>query len=89
MSFQRLTQERLYTTIPRFEDTAMPRQELTADADGVVEFDVPHGFKYAVSSHIDGLGASFQLVFDAVAEQRDVRLWNFPVFAYGKCRFGG
>lgn len=62
-----------------FPCTAMPRQELTADADGVVEFDVPHGFKYAVSSHIDGLGASFQLVFDAVAEQRDVRLWNFPV----------
>ena len=54
-----------------FPCTAMPRQELTADADGVVEFDVPHGFKYAVSSHMDGLGASFQLVFDAVAEQRD------------------
>ncbi len=62
-----------------FPCMAMPRRELTADADGVVEFDVPHGFKYAVSSHIDGLGASFQLVFDAVAGQRDINLWNFPV----------
>ena len=58
---------------------AVPRQELTANEDGVVEFDVPHGFKYAVFSQIDGLGASFQVVFDAVAEQRDVNLWNFPV----------
>lgn len=57
----------------------VPRQELVADENGVVEFDVPRGFKYAVFSQIDGLGASFQLVFDAVAEQRNVTLWNFPV----------
>lgn len=58
---------------------ALPRQELTVGADGTVEFDVPWGCKYAVSSHVEGLGASFQLVFDAVAESRDVKLWNFPI----------
>lgn len=58
---------------------AIPQQELTADADGVVKFDVPIGFKYAVSSHIDGLGASFQLVYEAVTEKRDITLWNFLV----------
>lgn len=62
-----------------FPTHAVPRQELTTDENGVVEFDVPLGYKYAVSSHIDGLGASFQLVFDAVAETRTVNLWNFPV----------
>lgn len=62
-----------------FPTHAVPRQELTADENGVVEFDVPWGYKYAVSSHIEGLGASFQLVFDAVAENRTVNLWNFPV----------
>ncbi|MCM1311109.1 MAG: hypothetical protein NC301_08840 [Bacteroides sp.] len=62
-----------------FPCVAIPRQELTADEKGTVEFDVPHGFKYAVSSHIGGLGASFQLVFDAAAEARNVNLWNFPV----------
>ena len=62
-----------------FPTHAFPRQELAADENGVVEFDVPHGYKYALFSQIDGLGASFQLVFDATVEHRDVRLWNFPV----------
>lgn len=64
---------------------SFPRQELTADADGVVEFDVPHGFKYAVSSHIDGLGASFQIIGSAANTRRKIELWNMPigVMAFG------
>lgn len=59
--------------------TVIPRQELTADGNGVVEFDVPHGFKYAVFSQIDGLGASFQLVKTAATESREIALWNLPI----------
>lgn len=62
-----------------FPTHAIPRQELTADENGMVEFDVPWGYKYALSSHIKELGASFQFVFDAVAENRTVNLWNFPI----------
>lgn len=62
-----------------FPSVAIPRQELTANDKGEVEFDVPHGFKYALFSQVEGLGASFQLVFDAVSEKRNVNLWNFPV----------
>lgn len=58
---------------------SLPRQELTADNNGVVEFEVPHGFKYAISSHIDGLGASFQLVETAAAQNRELTLWNLPI----------
>lgn len=58
---------------------SMPRQELTADENGVVEFDVPHGFKYAVFSQIEGLGASFQLVETAAADSRELALWNMPI----------
>lgn len=58
---------------------SLPRQELTADENGVVEFDVPHGYKYAVFSQIAGLGASFQLVKTAAAEARKINLWNLPI----------
>ena len=51
---------------------SLPRQELTCDEEGVVEFDVPHGFKYAVFSQLDGLGASFQLVFQSAVPERHV-----------------
>lgn len=59
--------------------TVVLRQELTTDENGVVEFDVPHGFKYAVFSQIDGLGASFQLVKTAATDRRDIALWNLPI----------
>lgn len=58
---------------------SLPRQELTCDEEGVVEFDVPHGFRYAVFSQVTGLGASFQLVEVSAIESRKVELWNFPI----------
>lgn len=58
---------------------SLPRQELTCNEEGVVEFDVPHGFRYAVFSQIAGLGASFQLVEVSAIESRKIKLWNFPI----------
>lgn len=58
---------------------SLPRQELTCNEEGVVEFDVPHGFRYAVFSQIDGLGASFQLVEISAIESRTLDLWNLPI----------
>ncbi len=58
------------------------RQKLTCDEEGVVEFDVPHGFKYAVFSQIAGLGASFQIVKTATTEEQSVSLWNLPIGVY-------
>lgn len=62
-----------------YPSIAMPRRKLTADKDGIVEFDVPHGFKYAVFSQLDGLGASFQLVFQSAVSERHITLWNMPI----------
>ncbi len=69
---------------------SLPRQELTADENGVVEFDVPHGFKYAVFSQIAGLGASFQIVGSAANTRRKIELWNMPigVMAFGYSDIG-
>lgn len=74
-------------TTKGFPAVSLPRQELTADENGVVEFDVPHGFKYAVFSQIDGLAASFQFVCNAASDYNKVELWNFPVgvYALGYC----
>ena len=58
---------------------SLPRQELTCGENGTVEFDIPHGFRYAVFSQIAGLGASFQLVKVAAAEEREINLWNLPI----------
>lgn len=58
---------------------SVPRQELTCDEEGVVEFDVPHGYRYAIFSQIAGLGASFQLVETAAAKTRELKLWNMPI----------
>lgn len=58
---------------------SIPRQELTCNENGVVEFDIPHGFKYAVFSQLDGLGASFQLVFQSAVPERHITLWNLPI----------
>lgn len=64
---------------------SFPRQKLTADENGVVEFDVPHGFKYAVFSQIAGLGASFQIIGSAANTRHEINLWNMPigVMAFG------
>ncbi len=77
-------------TTKGFPAVSLPRQGLTADENGVVEFDVPHGFKYAVFSQIDGLSASFQIVGNAAGVSRKIELWNFPVgiFALGYCDIG-
>lgn len=58
---------------------AIPRQELTADADGVVTFEVFKGYRYAVFSKIEGLGASFQYVYLAGQDTRSIELYNMPV----------
>lgn len=58
---------------------SLPRQQLTCDENGIVEFDIPHGFRYAVFSKIPGLGASFQFVRTAATQKRTIELWNFPI----------
>lgn len=65
--------------VKSFPITVIPRQELIADENGIVEFDVPYGFKYAVFSQLDGLGASFQMVELASSTHRTITLWNLPV----------
>lgn len=64
---------------PGFPATAIPRQKLTCDENGIVEFDVPHGFSYAIFSQVEGLGASFQFVYHAAIESRQIRLFNLPI----------
>ena len=58
---------------------ALPRQELTANEEGIVTFEVFKGYQYAVFSKIEGLSASFQLTFEACQDTRSVELWNFPI----------
>ncbi len=65
--------------VPGFPATVIPRQELICGEGGVVEFDVPHGFCYAVFSQVEGLGASFQFVYHAAADTRNITLYNLPV----------
>lgn len=75
---------------PGFPATTLPRQELTCDENGEVEFDVPHGFSYAVFSQVAGLGASFQFVYHAAIESRLIRLFNLPIgiLYCGQCAYG-
>ena len=61
---------------------ALPRQELTANEEGVVTFEVFKGYKYAVFSKIEGLGASFQFTYMAALDARTIELWNMPVGVY-------
>lgn len=65
--------------VPGFPATVIPRQELICSEGGVVEFDVPHGFSYAVFSQVEGLGASFQLVRHAAVGNREIKLYNLPI----------
>ena len=64
---------------------ALPRQELTANEEGVVTFEVFKGYQYAVFSKLEGYGASFQLTYLAGQDARTIELWNLPVgvFMYG------
>ena len=64
---------------------ALPRQELTANEEGIVTFEVFKGYQYAVFSKIEGLGASFQVTYLAGQDARTIELWNLPVgvFMYG------
>lgn len=64
---------------PGFPATTIPRQELTCNDTGEVEFDVPHGFSYALFSQVAGLGASFQFVYHSAVESRVIRLFNLPI----------
>lgn len=61
---------------------AMPRQELAVDENGEVSFEVYKGYRYALFSKIEGMGASFQFVYTAGQEERTINLWNMPVGIY-------
>lgn len=57
-----------------------PRQELTVNEEGLVEFDVPHGFQFAVYAKHPGLSASFQWVHTAAVDERPIIvLWCVPI----------
>ena len=66
-------------TTKGYPAVSLPRKELIADKNGEVEFDVPHGFHYAVFSKYGSLSASFQWVHLAATESRLVELWNVPI----------
>lgn len=58
----------------------VPRQEIKVDSEGIAEFDVPHGFQFAVMAKHPGLSASFQWVrAAAIAERPIIVLWCVPV----------
>ena len=58
----------------------IPRQELAVDENGLVEFDVPHGFQFAVWATHPGLSASFQWVHTAaIPERPTIVLWCVPI----------
>lgn len=61
---------------------ALPRQELTANEEGVVTFEVFKGYQYAVFSKLEGYGASFQFSYEACQDTRDIELWNMPTGVY-------
>ena len=58
---------------------SLPRQELAVDDNGEVSFDVVKGYQYAVFSKLDGMGASFQFVYEACQDARTINLWHFPI----------
>lgn len=61
---------------------SVPRQEFEVDENGEVTFDVLKGYRYAVFSKLDGMGASFQYVYDACQDERKIDLWNFSIGVY-------
>lgn len=66
-------------TVGGIPTQSYPQRELIANADGIVEFDVLIGCKFAVKSKLDGFGASFQFVYEATYEPREIDLWHLPV----------
>ena len=48
----------------------------------IVELDIQHGLHYQIHSEVDGLGASFRLVFTSSLENRTVYLWNCSLGVY-------
>ena len=61
---------------------ALPRQELTANEEGIVTFEVFKGYQYAVFSKLEGYGASFQFTYMAAQDTRTIDLWNMPLGVY-------
>ncbi len=61
---------------------ALPRQELAVDENGEVTFEVYKGYKYALFSKLDGMGASFQFTYTAGQDERTIDLWNLPLGVY-------
>lgn len=58
----------------------LPRQEIKVNAEGIAEFDVPHGFQFAVMAKQPGLSASFQWVHTAAITERPIIvLWCVPI----------
>ncbi len=72
-----------YVYVDIFSTTGYPavdiKQKYKADSNGIVEFDVPCGLKYAIYSKFEGLSASFQWVYLACNETRNVDLWNLKI----------
>lgn len=54
-------------------------QKIIADVNGQVEFDVPYGFKYSIYSRYNQMSASFQFVYTAFKETREIELWNLKI----------
>lgn len=71
-----------------FPVNSYPREELTVNEDGIAEFDVPYGYKFAVFSKLPGSGASFQWVFEASQELRELELWNQPIGVFAQWCIG-
>ena len=61
---------------------SVPRQEFEVDENGEVTFEVLKGYRYAVFSKLEGMGASFQFVYDACQTERRIDLWNFSIGVY-------
>ena len=59
--------------------------EYTIPASGIVEVAIPHRLVYQVHSEVEGLAASFRLVFTSCQDTRTIALWNtsIGVFKYG------
>ncbi len=67
-------------TTKGYPSVNMPRQEIKVDGEGIAEFDVPHGFQFAVYAKHPGLSASFQWVHTAaIAERPIIVLWCVPI----------
>lgn len=71
------------------ENLPVQEYDIPAPAAGekasVVELDIQHGLHYQIHSEVEGLGASFRLVFTSSLESREVFLWNcsLGVYVYG------